>query len=165
MPPRLMPANRRTDADTEALRGLLSRCSLVHRFNHTHPQIRRIRLGHGASQNPNRPPRLRHPTLLGNPNSIPTETALRRVGRLGMPIRTGCSPRHLGRESSTQSKASFCTRRTPARTSSAAERRATLRPWPGPHNRGSCLARLSSVCLTRQFRVVGTRPIMTVETG
>src|SRR6185437_4495042 len=50
MPPRLVPANRRTDADTEALRSLLSRCSLVHRINHTHPQIRRIWLGHGASQ-------------------------------------------------------------------------------------------------------------------
>src|SRR6476660_8242439 len=76
MPPRLMPANRRTDADTEALRHLLSRDSLVHRFNHTHPQIRRIRLGHGASQQPNRPPRLHLSAHLGNPDSIPTETAL-----------------------------------------------------------------------------------------
>src|SRR6476619_2282763 len=76
MPPHLMPANRRTDADTEALRRLLSRCSLVDRFNHTHPQIRRIRLGHGASQKPNRPPRLHLSAPLGNPDSVRTETAL-----------------------------------------------------------------------------------------
>ena len=49
MPPQLMPANRRADTDTEALRGLLSRGSLVDRFNHTHSQIRRIGIGHGAS--------------------------------------------------------------------------------------------------------------------
>src|SRR4029077_10230242 len=78
MPPRLMPANRRTDADTEALRSLVSRGSLVHRFNHTHPQIRRIWLDHGASQKPNRPPRLYLSVALGNPDSIPTETALAR---------------------------------------------------------------------------------------
>src|SRR4029077_21198066 len=72
-----MPANRRTDADTEALRRLLSRGPLVNRFNHTHPQIHRIRLGHGASQKPNRPPRLHLFPHIGNPDSIPTETALR----------------------------------------------------------------------------------------
>ena len=43
---------------------------------HTHPRIRRIRLGHGASQKPNRPPRLRLSAPLGNPDSIPTETAI-----------------------------------------------------------------------------------------
>src|SRR6476620_4263592 len=76
MPPRLMPANRGTDAHTEALRRLVSRGSLVDRFNHTHPQICRIWLGHGAFQKPNRPPRLGLSEPLGNPDSIPTETAL-----------------------------------------------------------------------------------------
>src|SRR6476659_9532687 len=78
MPPRLMPANRGTDAHTEALRRLVSRGSLVDRFNHTHPQICRIWLGHGAFQKPNRPPRLGLSEPLGNPDSIPTETALSR---------------------------------------------------------------------------------------
>ena len=72
----LMPANRRADADTEALRGLLPRGSLVDRFNHTHSQIRRIGLGHGASPKPNCTPILRLSARLGNPDSIPTETAL-----------------------------------------------------------------------------------------
>src|SRR6476660_5512061 len=76
MPPRLMPASRGTDAHTEALRRLVSRGSLVDRFNHTHPQICRIWLGHGAFQKPNRPPRLGLSEPLGNPDSIPTETAL-----------------------------------------------------------------------------------------
>src|SRR6478609_2693818 len=76
MPPRLMPPNRGTDAHTEALRRLVSRGSLVDRFNHTHPQICRIWLGHGAFQKPNRPPRLGLSEPLGNPDSIPTETAL-----------------------------------------------------------------------------------------
>src|SRR6476646_9485016 len=77
MPPRLMPPNRGTDAHTEALRRLVSRGSLVDRFNHTHPQICRIWLGHGAFQKPNRPPRLGLSEPLGSPDSIPTETALR----------------------------------------------------------------------------------------
>ena len=67
-----MPANRRTDADIEAFRRLLPRGSLVDRFNHTHTQIHRIRLGHDASQKPNRSPRLHFSVPLGNPDSIPS---------------------------------------------------------------------------------------------
>src|SRR6478609_9726404 len=85
MPPRLMPPNRGTDAHTEALRRLVSRGSLVDRFNHTHPQICRIWLGHGTFQKPNRPPRLGLSEPLGNPDSIPTETAL--TAQLSSPSR------------------------------------------------------------------------------
>src|SRR6478735_6988329 len=92
MPPRLMPPNRGTDAHTEALRRLVSRGSLVDRFNHTHPQICRIWLGHGAFQKPNRPPRLGLSEPLGNPDSIPTETALAEITCTRMGVRNilGC---------------------------------------------------------------------------
>ena len=62
-----MPANRGTDAHTEALRRLVSRGSLVDRFNHTHPQICRIWLGHGAFQKPNCPQDFGVPNPLGIP--------------------------------------------------------------------------------------------------
>ena len=40
VPPCLMPAHRRADADTEAFRRFMSRRSLVNRFDHTSAQIR-----------------------------------------------------------------------------------------------------------------------------
>src|ERR1700733_6301370 len=50
VPPSLVPANRRTDADTKAFRRLIPRGSLFNRLNNPLAQIRRISLGHGILQ-------------------------------------------------------------------------------------------------------------------
>ena len=74
VPPVLMPANRRTDADTEAFRRLIPCGSLINCLNNTLAQIRRISLGNGILQCPITRQDSACPALMGIAIQNPSET-------------------------------------------------------------------------------------------